>query len=90
MEFKPLKSHFLSIWNSLYEQSHVHSLVAVMDNRIVGYGSIVIETNIRGGKMLYIEDIVSYSLFHKKGICKTVVDALFNIGKDGYFKVAYK
>ena len=88
-EFKPSKSDFLSIWNSFCDQSQVHSLVAVMDNQIVGYGSIVIETKIRGGKMGHIEDIVSHSLFRKKGIGKAVVDALFNIAKEnGCYKVA--
>ena len=79
--FKPSKSNFLPIWNSFCEQSNVNSLVAVMDNQIVGYGSIVIETKIRGGKMGHIEDIVSHSLFRKKGIGKAVVDALFNVAK---------
>jgi len=88
-EFKPSKSDFLSIWNSFCDQSQVHSLVAVMDNQIVGYGSIVIETKIRGGKMGHIEDIVSHSLFRKKGIGKAVVDALFNIAKENScYKVA--
>ena len=88
-EFKPSKPDFLSIWNSFCEQSQVHSLVAVMDNQIVGFGSIIIETKIRGGKMGNIEDIVSHSLFHKKGIGKAVVDALFNIAKEnGCYKVA--
>tara|TARA_B100001964_G_C14122175_1_gene548836 strand:+ start:178 stop:405 length:228 start_codon:yes stop_codon:yes gene_type:complete len=45
-KFKPSKSDVIPIWNSFSEQSNVHSLVAVMDNLIVGYGSIVIETKI--------------------------------------------
>ena len=42
----------------------------------MGYGSIVIETKIRGGKMGHVEDIVSHSLFRKKGIGKAVVDSI--------------
>ena len=88
-EFKPLKSNLLPIWNSVSKQSNVHSLVAVVDEQIVGYGSIVIETKIRGGKMGHVEDIVSHSLFRKKGIGKAVVDALFNIAKaNGCYKIA--
>ncbi|ENM5906449.1 GNAT family N-acetyltransferase [Vibrio mimicus] len=88
-EFKPSKSDFLPIWNSFCEQSNVHSLVAVMDSQIVGYGSIVIETKIRGGKVGHIEDIVSHSLFRKKGIGKAVVDALFDVAQvNGCYKVA--
>jgi glucosamine-phosphate N-acetyltransferase len=80
-EFKPSKSDFLPMWNSFCEQANVHSLVAVMNSQIVGYGSIVIEKKIRGGKMGHIEDIVSHSMFQKKGIGKAVVDALFNLAK---------
>jgi glucosamine-phosphate N-acetyltransferase len=80
-EFKPSKSDFLPMWNSFCEQANVHSLVAVMNSQIVGYGSIVIEKKIRGGKMGHIEDIVSHSMFQKKGIGKAVVDALFNVAK---------
>ena len=88
-EFKPSKSEYLPIWNSFYQQSNVHSLVAVIDNQIVGYGSIVIETKIRGGKLGHIEDIVSHSLFRKKGIGKAIVDGLFDIAKiNGCYKVA--
>ena len=87
-EFKPSKSDFLSIWNSFSEQPNVYSLVAVMDNQIVGYGSIVIETKIRGGKIGHIEDIVSHLLFRKKGIGKAILDALFNVAKaNGCYKV---
>ena len=87
-EFKPSKSNNVPIWNSFCKQTNVHSLVAVIDGRIVGYGSIVIETKIRGGKMGHIEDIVSHSLFRKKGIAKAVVDALFEVAKvNGCYKV---
>ena len=87
-EFKPSKSDFLPIWNSFSKQANVHSIVAVMNSQIVGYGSIVIETKIRGGKNGHIEDIVSHSLFQKKGIGKAVVDALLSIAKDnGCYKV---
>ena len=88
-EFKPSKSDYLPIWNSFCEQNNVHSLVAVIDSQIVGYGSIVIETKIRGGKMGHIEDIVCHSLFRKKGIGKAIVDALFDVAKvNGCYKVA--
>ena len=79
--FKPSKSEYLPIWNSFCQQTNVHSLVAVMDNQIVGYGSIIIETKIRGGKMGHIEDIVSHSLFQKKGIGKAILNGLFNVAK---------
>jgi glucosamine-phosphate N-acetyltransferase len=81
-EFKPSKSDFLPIWVSFSGQTNVHSLVAIMDDQVVGYGSIVIEKKIRGGKMGHIEDIVSHPLFKKKGIGKSVLEALFDIAKE--------
>jgi glucosamine-phosphate N-acetyltransferase len=88
-EYRPAKSEYLAIWNSFCQQDNVHSLVAVLDNQVVGYGSIVIETKIRGGKMGHIEDIVAHPLFRKKGIGKTVLDALFAVAKEhGCYKVA--
>ena len=88
-QFKPSKSEYLPIWNSFCQQTNVHSLVAIIDTQIVGYGSIVIETKIRGKKMGHIEDIVSHSLFQKKGIGKAIVDALFDVAKvNGCYKVA--
>ena len=87
-EFKPSKSEYLPIWNSFRQQSNVHPLVAVIDNQIVGYGSIVIWKRIRGGKIGYIEDIVSHSLFRKKRIGKAIVDGLFDVAKiNGCYKV---
>ena len=88
-EFTPPKSDFSLIWKNFSKQTNVHSLVAVSDQQIVGYGSIVIETKIRGGRMGHIEDIVSHPLFRKKGIGKAVVDALLDIAKTtGCYKVA--
>ena len=87
-EFKPSKSEYLPIWSSFRQQSNIHPLVAVIDNQIVGYGSIVIWKRIRGGKIGYIEDIVSHSLFRKKGIGKAIVDGLFDVAKiNGCYKV---
>ena len=80
-KFKPSRSRLLPIWESFNEQSNVHSLVAVMDSQIVGYGSIVIETKIRGGKKGHIEDIVSHSLFRKKKIGTAILNALFDVAK---------
>lgn len=87
-EFKLPKSHFLSVWNSFSKQNNIHSLIAVIDNQIVGYGSIMIETKIRGGKVGHVEDIVSHPLFQKKGIGKAVMDALLDIAKaNGCYKI---
>ena len=87
-EFKPSKSEYMTIWNSVVQQSNVHSLVAVIDTQVVGYGSILVEKKIRGGKVGHIEDIVSHSLFRKKGIGEVILDGLFAVAKvNGCYKV---
>ena len=80
-EFKPLKSDYLRIWNDICDQTNVHALVAVVDNQILGYGSIIIETKIRGGKVGHLEDIVSHSSHRNKHIGMTVIDGLLKIAK---------
>jgi len=88
-EFKPSKSDFDTIWFEFHNQPNVHSVVALIDGVIVGYGSVVIETKIRGGKIGHIEDIVSHVKYRKKKIGKAVVDSLFEIAKSkGCYKVA--
>ena len=80
-EFKPLKSDHLQIWNDISDQTNIHALVAVVDNQILGYGSIIIETKIRGGKVGHLEDIVSHSSHRNKRIGMTVIDGLLKIAK---------
>lgn len=88
-DFKPAKTEYSKIWDAFVKQSNVHSLVAIIDEQIVGYGSIVIESKIRGGKMGHIEDIVSHWLFRDKGVGKTILNALFEIAKkNDCYKVA--
>jgi glucosamine-phosphate N-acetyltransferase len=87
--FKPITAEHDAIWAAFDAQPNVHSVVAVSGGRTVGYGSIVIETKIRGGKMGHIEDIVTHADFRKQGIGKAVVDALFEIAEEnGCYKVA--
>ena len=88
-EFKPPKSDFPHIWDNLCQQTNVHSLIAIIDEKIVGYGSVLIEIKIRGGKMGHIEDIVTHPNYRKKGIGQSIVDALFEIVKaNSCYKVA--
>lgn len=81
-QFKPFKSDFFDIWNNLCKQINVFSVVAIIDDKVVGYGSILIETNIRGGKRGHIEDVVSHLNHRKKSIGKSILDALFDIAKE--------
>ena len=87
-EFRPSKSEYIRIWNDFRKQTNVFSLVAIIDNQVIGYGSIVIEAKIRGGKMGHIEDVVAHSRYQKRGIGTAIVGALFDIAKAyGCYKV---
>ncbi|MDC1087325.1 GNAT family N-acetyltransferase [Alphaproteobacteria bacterium] len=79
--FKPSKKNYNKIWHDFKSQNNVHSLVAIIDNKIVGYGSIVIETKIRGGRKGHIEDIVTHQNFRKKQIGSKIICNLFKIAK---------
>ena len=88
-EFKPSENNFDSIWHDFKNQKNVFSLVAIYDEEVVGYGSVVIETKIRGGKIGHIEDIVTHNSYREKGIGKGILDALYNIAKEqGCYKLS--
>lgn len=80
-KFKPAPSKYSLIWDRFNRQSNTHSLVAIIKNEIVGYGSIIIEAKIRGGKVGHIEDIVSHKKYRNQGIGKKVLNALYKIAK---------
>ena len=88
-EFKPAETEYTRIWDGFVQQANAYSIVAIIKDTVVGYGSVVIGKNIRGGKIGHIEDIVSHSNYRQKGIGKTIVEALFDKAKaDGCYKVA--
>ena len=88
-EFKPSKADYPKIWDDFCSQANVHSLVAIIDEKIVGYGSLVIEAKIRGGKAGHIEDIVSLENYRKKGVGKAILNGLFDLAENnGCYKVS--
>ena len=87
--FQPSKDLYDEIWTSFSAQPHVFSVVAIENTTVIGYGSIVIEKKIRGGKMGHVEDIVTSPTQRIKGIGKSVVDALYEIANQhDCYKVA--
>ncbi|MBZ1350126.1 GNAT family N-acetyltransferase [Alcaligenaceae bacterium LF4-65] len=82
----PVRCHN-EIWTAFQSQSNVHSVVAIKGDIVIGYGSIIIELKIRGGKMGHIEDIVSHPNQRNKGIGKMIVSALYDIARS---KSCYK
>ena len=87
-EFTPPKADYPSIWDNFCKQANVHSYVAMIGNKIVGYGSLVVEKKIRGGKVGHVEDIVAHPNYKNKGIGKFIVDSLFDKARtEGCYKL---
>jgi len=78
-QFKPNNVTCRELWDSFEKQTNVFSVVAVIDERVVGYGSIFIITMVRGGKVAHIEDIVTHDDFQKMGIGRTIIQTLNEI-----------
>jgi glucosamine-phosphate N-acetyltransferase len=88
-DYKVSINEFDEIWDNFSSQKNVHSVVAHINHSIVGYGTVAIETKIRGSKMGHVGDIVSHTDYRKKGIGEAILDALFEIAKSkGCYKVA--
>jgi glucosamine-phosphate N-acetyltransferase len=86
--FQLKNEEYDDIWKDFKGQSNVHSVVVVEEDVVIGYGSVVIETKIRGGKIGHIEDIVSHNDYRKRGIGKMIVDSLYEIARtEGCYKV---
>lgn len=80
--YLPPKESYGDIWQSFINQPHVRSVVATENDGVVGYGAVVFETKIRGGKIGHVEDIVSHPNRRNKGIGKMVVNALYEIARE--------
>jgi glucosamine-phosphate N-acetyltransferase len=85
--FAPKKNDYPYIWEAFNEQKNLHSVVATLEEEVVGYGSVLIETKIRGGKAGHIEDVVSHQMYRGMGIGKALIDALYVIAEN---KECYK
>ena len=79
--YSPPKETYESIWASFLKQPNIYSRVAIHKGIIIGYGAIIIETKIRGGRLGHIEDIVSHRNFRNQGIGGAIVNALYEIGR---------
>lgn len=66
-------------WGSFSNNSSSNSLVGVFDDKIVAYGSVVIENKIRGEVCGHIEDIVVDKNLRKNMVGIRLVKELINI-----------
>jgi glucosamine-phosphate N-acetyltransferase len=83
-EFSPPDIEYEDIWALFDSQPNVFGVVALDEHVVVGYGAVVIETKIRGGKVGHIEDIVTHKDFRKHGIGNAVLQKLFEIASLEY------
>ena len=82
-EFKPKNLYYEDIFKEFLEHTDNYGFVAV-DNvqKVLGFGSILIEYKIRGGVMGHIEDVAIHNQYQNKGIGKLIMDKLVEIGKN--------
>jgi len=87
--FEPAPDTFDAIWTRFSTQSNSFPLVVLSGERVVGFGVLLIEHKIRGGKMGHIEDVVSDPGFRGMGVGQLLINQLMEIASvEGCYKVA--
>ena len=89
-DYRPNEKDYHEIWDKFQSQTNYFGLVALDEKLdVVGYGSIFIQQNIRGGKIGQIEDITVHPDFRKRGLGKLLINALVQISqKERCYKVS--
>ena len=68
-------------WDKFILNNSSNSIVGIIDNKIIAYGSIIIENKIRGEVAGHIEDIVVDREVRGKMIGVKLINELIEIGK---------
>ena len=69
-------------WKNFISNTGANSIIGLYENKIVAYGSIVIENKIRGDVAGHIEDIVVNEVYRANGVGEKLIKELIKIGKD--------
>ncbi len=86
--YLPSDEQIIQIEQTLFQQSSYFGVVATFAGNIVGYGALLIEYKVRGGKLGHIEDICTDSEHRLQGIGHMIVSSLKTIAKEnGCYKV---
>lgn len=89
-DFAPDSAQFDNIWLRHSKQSNVFSIVAQQpDGSVLGFGTLLVEIKIRGGKVGHVEDIATHPDFRNLGIGRAVIEKLVSIALvEGCYKVS--
>lgn len=87
--YAPSSELYDGIWLDFCRQENVISIVVEAEGLSVGYGVVIIEQKIRGGKVGHIEDIVTHPEHRGRGLGRELVEVLTKRAFDlGCYKVA--
>ena len=87
--FVPAPEIYDEIWTDFHRQENLIAIVVDVEGITAGYGVILIEQKIRGGKVGHIEDIVMHPQHRGTGLGRELVEALAKEALNlGCYKVA--
>lgn len=88
--FQPDPRDLDLIWQNYSGQTNIYSLVACLETgAVIGFGTLLVEQKIRGGKLGHIEDIVISEEFRGRGIGASLIEKLTEIAEaQGCYKIA--
>lgn len=69
-------------WNKFNSNTSTNSIVGIVNNKIIAYGSLVVENKIRGEAAGHIEDIVVSKNVRGKNIGVRLIEELIKIAKN--------
>ena len=69
-------------WNDFITNSSSNSIVGIYDDKVVAYGSVVVENKVRGEVAGHIEDIVVDTEVRGKMIGVTLIKELVKVAKN--------
>lgn len=87
--YQPDAAQLSFFWKRFIGQSGLYARVADIEGKIVGFGVLLVEHKIRGGRLGHIEDIVVAADARKAGIGRAIVSELCQIAADeGCYKIS--